>query len=162
MHLTIPAIRVSAPVTAVRQTANGSVGTPPLGEHNLAGWYTKIGYTRGDRPSLIDGHVNGYGQNSVFANLREAKEGRHDNCFTSKRIDRSIPGYLGAGDSKDRLPVGRSTGLDYHPNSGLVTCGGAFDYSTGHTSITSSFTPTVRKHLKEKDHEATTETGCGI
>jgi LPXTG-site transpeptidase (sortase) family protein len=132
VHLTIPAIHVSAPVTAVRQTANGSVGTPPLGEHNLAGWYTKSVTPGETGPSLIDGHVNGYGQNSVFANLRELKKG---DTITVSRANGSAVQFQVTWVQviqKTAFPWDAVLGWTTDPTLRLVTCGGAFDYSTGH------------------------------
>jgi len=75
VRVVIPAIGVNAPVMIVGQNNDGTVQTPPLGQHNLAGWYDHS-VTPGQRgPSVIVGHVDSVTGPSVFFDLKKLRQG---------------------------------------------------------------------------------------
>src|SRR5262245_32607901 len=59
VRISIPSINVYAPVMSVGLAANGAIGTPPLADNNLAGWYSG-GPSPGQLgPAILVGHVDG-------------------------------------------------------------------------------------------------------
>jgi hypothetical protein len=71
----IPRTGVSASLIEVDQEADGTIGAPPLGAANLAGWF------RGDRtpgepgPAVIIGHLDTTTGPAVFAGLERLRRG---------------------------------------------------------------------------------------
>jgi LPXTG-site transpeptidase (sortase) family protein len=132
VRVIIPAISVNAPVTEVGLTTGRTVQTPPLNDHNLAGWY-KYSVTPGQKGSaLIVGHVDSYTGPSVFFRLKELRKG---DTVQVSRADGHLVTFTVDGvqlASKTAFPtqaVYQNTG---YPSLRLVTCGGPFDYSSGH------------------------------
>ena len=132
VRVIIPAISVNAPLTEVGLTTDRTVQTPPLNDHNLAGWY-KYSVTPGQTgSSLIVGHVDSYTGPSVFSRLKELRKG---DTVQVSRADGHLVTFTVDGvqlASKTAFPtqaVYQNTG---YPSLRLVTCGGPFDYSSGH------------------------------
>ena len=132
VRVIIPAISVNAPVTEVGLNQDRTVQTPPLDDHNLAGWY-KYSVTPGQTgSSLIVGHVDSYTGPSVFSQLKELHKG---DTVQVRRADGQLVIFTIDGvqvASKTTFPtqaVYRNTG---YPSLRLVTCGGPFDYADGH------------------------------
>lgn len=132
VRVIIPAISVNAPVTEVGLNQDRTVQTPPLDDHNLAGWY-KYSVTPGQTgSSLIVGHVDSYTGPSIFFRLKELHKG---DTVQVKRADGQLVIFTIDGvqvASKTTFPtqaVYRNTG---YPSLRLVTCGGPFDYADGH------------------------------
>ena len=132
VRVIIPAISVNAPVTEVGLNQDRTVQTPPLDDHNLAGWY-KYSVTPGQTgSSLIVGHVDSYTGPSIFFRLKELHKG---DTVQVKRADGQLVIFTIDGvqvASKTTFPtqaVYRNTG---YPSLRLVTCGGPFDYANGH------------------------------
>ena len=132
VRVIIPAISVNAPLTQVGLTKDRAVQTPPLNDHNLAGWY-KYSVTPGQAgSSLIVGHVDSYTGPSVFFRLKELRKG---DTVQVRRADGHLVTFTVDGvqvASKTAFPtqaVYQNTG---YPSLRLVTCGGPFDYSSGH------------------------------
>jgi LPXTG-site transpeptidase (sortase) family protein len=108
------------------------VGAPPLANRNLAGWFNGSVTPGQNGPALLDGHVNTTAGPSVFANLKNVKPG--DKVFVYRRDGSRIPFRVTWIQvvSKTAFPwdaVLRTTPV---PTLRLVTCGGPFDYSSGH------------------------------
>lgn len=132
-RIAIPKIGVSAPVMQLGLQSNGQIQVPPLSTPNLAGWYDQ-GPTPGEiGPSVIIGHVDANKRQAVFYRLRDLAKGdtisitRQDGgtaTFTVERLQQ-VP--------KTSFPGQEvyAANLDY-AGLRLVTCGGAFDTTTGH------------------------------
>jgi len=132
VHITIPAIGVSADVTEVGRNPDGSVQVPPLSDHNLAAWYRDSPAPGQLGASVIVGHVDSSTGPSVFYNLRYLRSGQ--------------PIYLGLADGrqavfqvdtvvvvpKSRFPTSSVYGAVPYPALRLITCGGPFDPTSGH------------------------------
>jgi hypothetical protein len=133
MMLRIPGIGVDAPVMKVGLAADGSVQVPPLGAHNLTGWY-QGGPAPGQRgPAVILGHVDSKTGISVFYRLRDLRAG--DLVYVTL-ADGKVARFVVDGlqkVAKDAFPTasvyGRAAG---YPSLRLITCGGPFDAATGH------------------------------
>lgn len=130
-RLVIPAIGVNAPVMTVG-LVNGSVGVPPLDNHNVAAWYNGT-VTPGQKgPSLIDGHVNSYAGPSVFYKLKDLRKG---DAITVYRTDgRAVTFYVTwvQAAAKTAFPWKEVLANTPGPELRIVTCGGNFNYRTGH------------------------------
>jgi LPXTG-site transpeptidase (sortase) family protein len=128
----IPGIGVDAPVMKVGLDADGSVQVPPLGAHNLAGWY-RSGPAPGQRgPAVILGHVDSKTGISVFYRLRDLHAG--DRVYVTL-ADKKVAAFVVDGlqkVAKDAFPTASVYGQAGYPSLRLITCGGPFDQATGH------------------------------
>ncbi|MGX6602185.1 class F sortase [Micromonosporaceae bacterium Da 78-11] len=124
--LSIPAIKVRAPILDVGLAADGSVGVPPLKRHNEAGWFDG-GPTPGQfGPALIVGHADTRTGPSVFHKLARLKPGEKVEVL---RADKSVAIFeINSIEhfDKGRLPVQRVYGDYSRPSLRLMTCGGAW------------------------------------
>lgn len=123
-RLTIPSIKVEAPILHVGLAKDGSVDVPPLKRHNEAGWFDQ-GPTPGQfGPALIVGHADTRTGPSVFHDLGKLKPGqkvevlREDNRVAVFQIN-SVEHF-----GKEKLPIKRVYGDYSRPSLRLVTCGG--------------------------------------
>ena len=112
MRLSVPAIKIAAPVAPVGQAADGSIAVPPLERHNETGWYDR-GPTPGEPgPAVIVGHVDTKSGPSVFYDLGKLRPGdrievtRADRSVVVFRVD-TVEHF-----DKDRLPADRIYGDD--------------------------------------------------
>jgi sortase (surface protein transpeptidase) len=132
VRVVIPAISVNAPVTEVGLNADRTVQTPPLDNHNLVGWY-KYSVTPGQvGASVIVGHVDSYTGPSVFFRLKDLRRG---DVVKVGLADGHLAVFAVDGvqvASKTAFPTQAVYGGTGYPALRLVTCGGPFDYSTGH------------------------------
>jgi hypothetical protein len=131
VRIIIPAIEVNAPVVGVGDPG-GVVGVPPLSDHNLAGWFAGSVTPGQNGPSLIDGHVDSVTGPSVFFSIKNLRPGdvikvvQKDGSTVQFRVTwlQSV--------SKTIFPWKAVLGPTGYPALRLVTCGGPFDYLTGH------------------------------
>jgi len=123
-RLTIPSIKVEAPILDVGLAADGSVDVPPLRRHDEAGWFDG-GPTPGQYgPALIVGHADTRTGPSVFYRLDQLKPGqkvevlRADNSVAVFEVN-SVEHF-----NKGKLPIARVYGDYSRPSLRLMTCGG--------------------------------------
>ncbi|HTX28278.1 MAG TPA: class F sortase [Streptosporangiaceae bacterium] len=132
VHIRIPAIGVSAPVTRVGKNADGTVQVPPLGDHNLAGWY-EYGAAPGQRgAAVILGHVDSLTGISVFFYLKDLRAG--DRIYVTL-ADGTVAAFAVDGVqkvAKTAFPTAAVYGHVRYPELHLITCGGPFDRASGH------------------------------
>jgi len=130
----IPAIGVHSALLYLGLTAQHTLQVPAPGPHyNEAAWY-KYSSTPGSLgPAVILGHVDSAAQGpSVFFDLGDLRPGdkvlvtRGDGMVAVFRVDgvRSYP--------KDHFPTLLVYGNTDYAALRLITCGGSFDYATGH------------------------------
>lgn len=113
--------------------ASGGHAEPPMNQPQLASWYN-LGPRPGERgPSVILGHVNGGGQQGVFATLHRAQVGtrvfveREDGSqaeFEIYRIEKEV--------LKTNFPADEVYGPTAGSEIRLITCGGELDRAVGH------------------------------
>jgi sortase (surface protein transpeptidase) len=130
VHLSIPIIGLTVPLSVLSLNKNGTVNVPT--SFAEPGWY------KGDRSpgqkgsAVILGHVDNYHGPAVFYNLDKLKLGnRVDVTLADGR--KLVFAVIGERMYKktnfpDKLVYGTRT----YPALQLVTCGGIFDPSTGH------------------------------
>jgi LPXTG-site transpeptidase (sortase) family protein len=132
VRVVIPVIGVDAPVMQVGLNSDRTVQTPPLNDHDLAGWY-KYSVTPGQAgASVIVGHVDSYTGPSVFFRLKDLRKG---DMVKIGLADGHLALFAVDGvqvASKTAFPTRAVYGDTSYPALRLVTCGGPFDYSTGH------------------------------
>ncbi|WP_446219660.1 class F sortase [Micromonospora sp. IBHARD004] len=124
VSLSVPAIKVSAPVTPVGQARDGSIAVPPLSKHNQTGWYDR-GPTPGEPGrAIIVGHVDTKSGPAVFYQLGKLKPGdrievtRSDRSVVTFEVD-TVEHF-----DKANLPADRVYGDEGPPGLRLITCGG--------------------------------------
>jgi hypothetical protein len=126
-RLTIPSIKVDAPILTVGLAPDGSsVGVPPLKRHNEAGWFDQ-GPTPGQYgPALIVGHADTRTGPSVFHDLPNMRPGQrievHRQDGTTAIFEVNSMEHFG----KAKLPIERVYGDYSRPSLRLVTCGGTW------------------------------------
>ena len=132
--LDIPSIGVHSVVRYLGQTADGALETPAPGPYyDDAAWYRYSPTPGSLGPAIMMGHIDSAANGpSVFFRLGELRPGdkvsvtRADGSTAIFVVDevRSYP--------KDDFPTQRVYGDIDHAGLRLITCGGAFDDSTGH------------------------------
>lgn len=132
--LDIPAIDVHSVVRYVGRTAEGALETPAPGpRYDDAAWYRHSPTPGSLGPSVLLGHVDSASSGpSVFFRLGELRPGdrvsvtRADDSVATFIVD-EVHRY-----SKDDFPTDLIYGDIDHAGLRILTCGGAFDDSTGH------------------------------
>lgn len=130
VHITIPSLGVSAPVSVLGLNHDGSPQVPT--NFYVPGWY-KFGPTPGQRGSaVILGHVDSFKGPAVFFHLVDLKIG---SPIIVTLADRTVVRFdviglreYSKGHFPDRVVYGRRS----YSAMQLVTCGGTFDRATGH------------------------------
>jgi sortase (surface protein transpeptidase) len=133
VRVEIPAIGVATPLQRLGRAGNGTIEVPHGPDKwDVAGWY-KDGTRPGDPGSaVILGHVDSTSGPAVFYRLRELRRGDRVEVvraggsrvtFTVQRVEQY---------PKRRFPTAEVYYPTLEPMLRLVTCGGAFDRSTGH------------------------------
>ncbi|HEY5246935.1 MAG TPA: class F sortase [Dermatophilaceae bacterium] len=129
VSLSIPAIGVDTSLMKLGLEPDGSMSAPPTAFP--AGWYT-FSPTPGEiGPSVISGHVDFNGP-GVFLRLHQLKAG---DKITVVRADGSKPVFTVTRllqVPKAKFPSNEVYGKIAYAGLRLITCGGAFDASTGH------------------------------
>jgi sortase (surface protein transpeptidase) len=130
VSLIIPAIGVNTRLVHLGLTASGALQVPP--STAVAGWYT--GSPRPGEPggAVIAGHIDSYKGPGVFIYLQRLHVGerayvrRADGTLAVFRIT-MVRSYL-----KTKFPTGAVYGPTPDAQLRLITCGGTFDWATGH------------------------------
>jgi sortase (surface protein transpeptidase) len=132
VRIDIPSIGVSSALDRLGRAPDGTVETPPLRRAAVAGWYA-LGPRPGDPGSaVILGHVDSKRGPAVFFRLRELRRGDQ---VTVRRADGSVLRFVVERTEqfdKQRFPTDDVYYPTLTPGLRLVTCGGLFDYRSGH------------------------------
>ena len=131
VRIEIAKLAVDAPVMRLGLNKDGTVQVPPLGDHDLAGWYTGSVTPGQDGSSVILGHVDSYSGGSVFFSIKTLKPGDR---LTVARADGSTAAFVVDGVqkvAKVAFPSSAVYGNTAYPSLRLITCGGPFDEATG-------------------------------
>ena len=132
VSLTIPLIGVQTGLITLGLTSSGALEVPSLSEASVAGWYTGSPRPGAIGSAIIVGHIDSYLGPAVFVRLDQLRPGdkvyvkRADGTLVEFRVT-SVQTYL-----KDHFPTQAVYGPTPDPELRLITCGGAFDYATGH------------------------------
>jgi sortase (surface protein transpeptidase) len=128
----IPSIGARSTLIQLGLDANKAIQVPPVDQPQQAGWY-QYGPTPGQTgPAVIIGHIDGDHRQGIFWRLHDVKPGatvsvgRQDGRtvnFTVTKVDQV---------AKSAFPTNAVYGDTAGPELRLITCGGAFDSTTGH------------------------------
>ena len=130
VHLTIPAIRLSEPLSVLGLNHNGTVSVPT--NFYVPGWY-KFGPAPGQLGSaVILGHVDSFRGPAAFFYLRNLRPGNRVNVTLAdgRQLQFAVIGLRMY--TKDNFPDHLVYGPRSYSALQLVTCGGVFDARTGH------------------------------
>ena len=130
VSLTIPLIGVKTRLVMLGLTARGAMQVPS--STTVAGWYTGSPRPGAIGSAIIAGHIDSLTGPGVFYRLSELRVGdrvyvrRADGTTVEFRVT-AVRSYL-----KDDFPTQAVFGPTPYPQLRLITCGGAFDFATGH------------------------------
>ncbi|WP_328752228.1 class F sortase [Streptomyces sp. NBC_00285] len=131
-RVSIPAIRVDAPVTPVGLDPDGWVGAPPPEDPNLAGWFTGAVSPGEKGTAVVVGHVDNKQGPAVFYGLGALKKG---NRIEVRRKDGKTAVFEIYGIEvfeKNDFPGDRVYGSKGAPELRVITCGGGFSKQSGY------------------------------
>ena len=130
IHLSIPTLHLSVPLSELGINKDGSVQVPT--NFNEPGWY-KFGPAPGQRGSaVILGHVDTFRGPAVFFYLRNLRPGSQ---IVVQLADHKVVHFAVLGlrmYTKGQFPERVVYGPRSYSALQLVTCGGVFDHATGH------------------------------
>ena len=138
-----------------------SLPVPPLARAGRdAGWYSFTAVPGDAGNAVIVGHVDTYTGPAVFYHLYQLRPGDQvyvDADGTRRRFDvtsvREMP--------KPSFPVNQVFGGTKRHMLWLITCGGAFDYETGHyldnVVVSATWDPPKKERPGEKEHAKRSE-----
>jgi hypothetical protein len=133
VSIAIPHIKVRAEIVALGLSSGGAVGVPSLNTPFLTSWYDRGPSPGSPGAAVIFGHVDSAAVGpAVFYRLGDLRPG--DLVYvTLKNGDTALfRVYSAALYAKAEFPDNTIYGYTSWPSLRLVTCGGDFDYSTGH------------------------------
>ena len=128
--LVIPRIGVRSPLMQLGITASGALQVPA--STSVAGWYTGSARPGAIGSAVIAGHIDSLTGPGVFFRLRLLRPGdriyvRRANGSVAVFKVTAVRSYL-----KSRFPTEAVYGPQANAQLRLITCGGTFDYATGH------------------------------
>ena len=130
VSLTIPLIGVRTQLITLGLAAGGALQVPA--STSVAGWYTGSPRPGAIGSAIIVGHIDSRSGPGVFYRLPELRAGdrvyvRRADGTTAEFKVTAVQTYL-----KDRFPTQAVYGATPDAELRLITCGGAFDFATGH------------------------------
>jgi sortase (surface protein transpeptidase) len=130
VSLIIPSIGVRTGLVRLGLTSSGALQVPST--TTVAGWYTGSARPGATGAAVIVGHIDSLSGPGIFFRLRLLHPGnrvyvrRADGTLAVFQVT-SVHSYL-----KSRFPTVAVYGPVPYAELRLITCGGAFDYATGH------------------------------
>lgn len=129
-HVDIPAVDLHAAVIKVDLNEDQSLGTPPLDDAKVAGWYDRSPTPGEDGSAILDAHVDSAlmrDYRGAFYNLGLVKPGmevdatRADGTVALFRVDEIQVA------AKSAFPTAKVYAATAYPALRLITCGGDYD-----------------------------------
>jgi LPXTG-site transpeptidase (sortase) family protein len=133
VRVRIPALQVDAPVIPVGLDMSGWVSAPPLGDPNLAGWFTGAVSPGEKGTAVIDGHVDNSKGPAVFYGLGGLKKGQRIDVRRTDGKTAAFEIYGVEVVDKTHFPGDRVYGDKGAPELRVITCGGEFSEGDGYT-----------------------------
>jgi hypothetical protein len=133
VSVAIPAIGVRSGLLRLGRNPDGTIAVPSLvTSADEAAWY-KYSATPGQTgTAVIEGHVDSYQGPAVFFRLGALRPGDHIDVTLADGIT-AIFRVTGVREyAKDKFPSKIVYGPADYAALRLITCGGSFDYATGH------------------------------
>ncbi len=132
VSIDIPGIGARSSLIKLGLNADKSIEVPPVDEPTQAGWY-EYGPTPGEvGPAVILGHIDGDHKEGIFWRLHDVRRGdkvtvsRQDGSTATFTVSKIVDVH------KSAFPTSAVYGNTADPELRLITCGGAFDATTGH------------------------------
>jgi hypothetical protein len=147
----IPAIGVHSKLMHLGVNSDGTIQVPPLRTRaGEAAWYKYSATPGAIGTSVIEGHVDNYQGPAVFFRLGALNPGNRIDVTLADGVT-AVFRVTGVRQyAKSRFPAKTIYGAAGFAALHLITCGGAFDYSTGHylssTVVFASLTSSRRAH----------------
>ena len=128
--LIIPMIGVKTQLIELGLTAGGALQVPST--TTVAGWYTGSPRPGAIGPAIIEGHVDSLTGPGVFYRLSELQPG--DRIYIRRADGTTVEFRVTAEQTyqKTYFPTAAVYSPTPDPELRLITCGGTFDYATGH------------------------------
>jgi LPXTG-site transpeptidase (sortase) family protein len=159
--ITVPSIGVATDLMKLGDPVGGtgldglSLPVPPLAKAaTAAGWYQFTAVPGAEGNAVIAGHVDTYVGPAVFYDLYLLRPGDRvyvDAGGARQRFDVTSVSEL----PKPNFPVNQVFGGTTRHMLWLITCGGAFDYQTGHylsnIVVSATWIPPEKKHRDKKE-----------
>ncbi|MFI1393580.1 class F sortase [Streptomyces sp. NPDC020681] len=131
-RITVPSIRLDAPLTGVGLDSDGWVEPPPLADNNLAGWY-RGAVTPGERgTSVVVGHVDNSAGPAVFYLLGALERGSRVQVAREDGRTAVFSVYGVELYAKKDFPAARVYRDGADAELRLITCGGGYAEKTGY------------------------------
>jgi sortase (surface protein transpeptidase) len=133
VSVNIPAIGVRSELLRLGVNSDGTIQVPSLyGRHDQAAWY-KYSVTPGEfGSSVIEGHVDTRHGPAVFYRLGALRPGNRVDVRLASGIT-AVFRVTGVRQySKTNFPAKIIYGATRYAALHLITCGGTFNYATGH------------------------------
>jgi hypothetical protein len=133
VSVAIPAIGVNSKLLHLGVNADGTIQVPSLyTAASEAAWY-KYSATPGQiGSSVIEGHVDSYGGPAVFFRLGALRPGDRVDVTLADGVTAVFRVTGVRRYAKSNFPAKTIYGATRFAALRLITCGGAFDYTTGH------------------------------
>jgi hypothetical protein len=130
VSLIIPMIGVKTQLIKLGLTADGVLQVPS--STTVAGWYSGSPRPGAIGPAIIEGHVDSLTGPGVFFRLSELQPG--DRIYIRRADGTTVEFRVTAAQTylKAYFPTAAVYGPTPDPELRLITCGGTFDYATGH------------------------------
>jgi hypothetical protein len=130
VSLIIPEIGVKTQLIELGLTAGGALQVPST--TTVAAWYTGSPRPGAVGPAIIEGHVDSLTGPGVFYRLSELQPG--DRIYVRRADGTTVEFRVTAAQTylKAYFPTAAVYGPTPDPELRLITCGGTFDYATGH------------------------------
>ncbi|MGP4016964.1 class F sortase [Saccharopolyspora sp. 5N708] len=125
----IPRIGARSSLVPLGLNPDRTVAVPPVQQPMQAGWYQYSPTPGSVGPAVVLGHVNGAGQDGIFARLRELRAGDE---IRIGRQDGQVARFVVrrmAQEPKTGFPADEVYGDTAGPELRLITCGGSFDHT---------------------------------
>ena len=133
VSVTIPAIGVHSRLLRLGRNSDGTIQVPSLATSSgLAAWYRYSATPGQIGASVIEGHVDSYQGPAVFFRLGALRPGDSIDVTLADGVT-AIFRVTGVRQyAKSKFPAKAIYGVTRFAALRLITCGGAFDYATGH------------------------------
>jgi sortase (surface protein transpeptidase) len=129
-HIRIPAIGVDASLIPLGLTRDRALDVPK--DWGVAGWFEGGPFPGEPGPAVVVGHVDSTSGPAVFYRLRELNRGDVIAVWRKGGVRSRFRVVSRRWFSKSAFPTQLVYGSVDTPALRLITCGGAFDSSTGH------------------------------
>ena len=153
-ELQIPAIGVAVNLATMGDPDGPALPVPPLAKATTeAGWYQFTSVPGSAGNSVIVGHVDTYVGPAVFYNLYRLRPGDAIDVETGTGTHRFTVRWVREV-AKAQFPVNQVFGSTGKHQLWLITCGGAFDYQTGHyldnIIVSAVWHPTAKHRARQR------------